>query len=309
MSATRAIILAAAQNNWLKQRASRYGFVRKSVSRFMPGETLDDAVAAAHRLTQHGLGTVFTHLGENIADASEADRVVFHYLGVLQRIAAENLDTEISVKLTQLGLDISEDLCERNLRRLYEAANPARTLWIDMESSAYVDPTLRVYRRVLADHFNAGICLQAYLHRTREDASQLLPLKPSIRLVKGAYRESPAFALQTKPEIDASYAELAQTFFAEQKKGSIRKLICASHDRALIETVTQCAARDGLRRDEVEIQMLYGIQSSLQMRLAAQGWRSSVLIAYGTHWYAWFMRRLAERPANIWLVLKNLSAG
>src|SRR5215472_14289274 len=222
MSATRAIILAAAQNNWLKQRASRYGFVRKSVSRFMPGETLDDAVAAAHRLTQHGLGTVFTHLGENIADAAEADRVVFHYLGVLQRIAAENLHTEISVKLTQLGLDISEDLCERNLRRLYEAANPERTLWIDMESSPYVDPTLRVYRRVLATHPNSGICLQAYLRRTREDAGQLLPLKPSIRLVKGAYRESPTFALQTKPEIDASYADLAQTLFVEQKKGSIR---------------------------------------------------------------------------------------
>jgi len=309
MGATRAIILAAAQNNWLKERASRYGFVRKSVSRFMPGETLDDAVAAAHRLRQRGLGTVFTHLGENIADAAEADAVVAHYLDVLQRIAGENLETEISVKLTQLGLDLSEALCERNLRRLYAATNPDRTLWIDMESSPYVDPTLRVYRRVLADYPNAGICLQAYLRRTATDVEQLLPLKPSIRLVKGAYREAPSIALQTRSEIDVSYARLAQYLLAKQQTGSMRRVICASHDAPLIEVITGRATQDGLRREQVEIQMLYGIQSALQLHLATEGWRSSVLIAYGTHWYAWFMRRLAERPANIWLVLKNITAG
>jgi proline dehydrogenase len=184
MSATRAVILAAAQNKWLKERASRYSFIRRSVSRFMPGETLDDAVAAAHQLRSRALGTAFTHLGENIAERSEAEGVVTHYLKVLERIRAETLPTEISVKPTQLGLDLSENLCEGNLRRLLAAEDPGRTLWIDMESSPYVEPTLRLYRRVLADHPNCGVCLQAYLHRTPRDIEALLPLKPSIRLVQ-----------------------------------------------------------------------------------------------------------------------------
>src|SRR5262249_7409888 len=148
MGATRAVILAAAQNKWLKERASRYSFVRRSVSRFMPGETLDDAIAAAHQLRSRNLGTALTHLGENIADSAEAEGVAAHYLQVLQRIRAENLATEISIKPTQLGLDLSESLCEQNLRRLLAAENPERTLWIDMESSPYVEPTLRLYRNV-----------------------------------------------------------------------------------------------------------------------------------------------------------------
>lgn len=307
MSATRALILAAAQNRWLKERASHYSFVRKSVSRFMPGETLDDAVKAAHELTNRNLGTVFTHLGENIADAAEADAVVTHYLNVLERIRAEKLQTEISVKLTQLGLDLSEELCERNVRKLSEKAPGGSTLWIDIESSSYVDPTLRVYRRVLTDHPGTGICLQAYLHRTPQDVNQLLPLKPSIRLVKGAYRESPSIAAQQKSEIDSNYYNLAQAFLREQKRGQIRRAIFASHDAPLIQSVTDCAAQEGLPRNQVEIQMLFGIQSALQLQLASAGWRSSVLIAYGTHWYAWFMRRLAERPANVWLVFRNLT--
>jgi proline dehydrogenase len=307
MGATREIILAAAQNQWLKERAGRYAFIRKSVSRFMPGETLDEAVAAAHELERRKLGTVFTHLGENIADASEAEAVVEHYLRVLEKTHTENLHTEISVKLTQLGLDLSEELCERNLRRLLLRASPERTLWIDMESSVYVDRTLRIYLRVLRDHANTGICLQAYLKRTEADVNQLLPDKPTVRLVKGAYREPLDIAMQKKREIDDNYLRLASTFFREQKRGNVRRFISATHDGPLIEKITASAEKNGLGRNEVEIQMLYGIQSALQERLANEGWRSSILIAYGTHWYAWFLRRLAERPANLWLVLKNLS--
>jgi proline dehydrogenase len=309
MSATRAIILAAAQNRWLKERASRYAFVRKSVSRFMPGETLHDAIAAAHELERRNIGTVFTHLGENIAEAAEARGVVEHYLGVLERIHAENLETEISVKLTQLGLDLSEELCERNLRCLLGKVNPERTLWIDMESSLYVDRTLGIYRRLLADYANSGICLQAYLKRTEADVNRLLPNKPTIRLVKGAYRELPDVAIQKRKEVDSNYLSLARTFFREQKHGNLRRFISATHDGPLITKITESAEQEGLARSGVEIQMLYGIQSALQERLAREGWRSSVLIAYGTHWYAWFLRRLAERPANLWLVLKNLSTG
>jgi len=308
MSATRRVILAAAQNNWLKERASRYAFVRKSVSRFMPGETLDDAVAAARQLHSRNLGTVFTHLGENIAEAGEAATVVQHYLQVLQRIRTENLATEISVKPTQLGLDLSEGLCERNLRRLVSAEDPARTLWIDMESSPYVDATLRLYRNVLADYANCGLCLQAYLHRTPQDLSTLLPLKPSIRLVKGAYREAAEVAVQRKPEVDARYLDLARQLLAGQTNGSVRRAILATHDPRLIGQITQFAIQEGVRRERLEVQMLYGIQRVLQAQLASEGWRSSVLIAYGTHWYAWFMRRLAERPANLLLVVRNIAA-
>lgn len=308
MSATRAVILAAAQNKWLKERASRYSFVRRSVSRFMPGETLDDAIAAAHQLRSRALGTAFTHLGENIAEASEAEGVVAHYLQVLQRIRAETLATEISVKPTQLGLDLSENLCEQNLRRL-AAEDPGRTLWIDMESSPYVESTLRLYRRVRADHPNCGVCLQAYLHRTPRDIEALLPLKPSIRLVKGAYRELPEIAAQQKSEIDSRYLELARALLTSQTSGNVQRAILATHDPRLIEQITTFAAQQGMGRQQVEVQMLYGIQRALQEKLAGEGWKSSVLVAYGTHWYAWFMRRLAERPANLWLVFRNIAAG
>jgi proline dehydrogenase len=308
MSAIRAVILAAAQNKWLKERASRYSFVRRSVSRFMPGETLDDAIAAAHQLRSRNLATAFTHLGENIAEASEAERVVAHYLQVLQRIRGENLATEISVKPTQLGLDLSESLCEKNLRRLLAAEDPGRTLWIDMESSPYVEPTLRLYRGVLADYPNCGVCLQAYLHRTPDDIQALMPLKPSIRLVKGAYREPPEIAAQQKPDVDTRYFDLARTLLTGQASGNMRRAILATHDPRLIEQITLLATQQGIGRQQVEVQMLYGIQRALQEKLAGVGWKSSVLVAYGTHWYAWFMRRLAERPANLWLVVRNIVA-
>src|SRR5262249_55365069 len=159
--------------------ASRYKFVRKSVSRFMPGEALEDAIAAAHRLRSRNLGTAFTHLGENIADAEEAKGVTAHYLGVLERIHGEKLATEISVKLTQLGLDLSEKICEENLRRLLAAESSEQTVWVDMEASPYVDATLRIYRCVLADYPNCGVCMQAYLRRTPRDLDDLMPQKPS----------------------------------------------------------------------------------------------------------------------------------
>ena len=305
MSITRAVILAAAQNRWLKEHASQCAFVRKSVSRFMPGETLDDAVAAARELRKRNLTTTFTHLGENIADCREAEAVTTHYLEVLARINAEKLETEISIKPTQLGLDLSEELCERNLRKLLGAVHATSTLWIDMESSSYVDRTLRLYRQVLPDFPNCGVCLQAYLRRSRQDIEQLLTLRPSIRLVKGAYREDHDVAEHKRTKIDANYFSLAQTLLLEQGKGRVRRAIMATHDPGLIEKVKNFAVERGISREQVEMQMLYGIQRTLQERLAAERWRSGVLIAYGRHWYAWFMRRLAERPANLWLVLRN----
>src|SRR5438874_6217585 len=210
MGATRALLLAASQNRWLRERASRYKFVKRSVSRFMPGETLGDAIAAARELKKRNIGSVLTHLGENIFDEKEAEKVVEHYLTVLAQLRSQELDTEISVKLTQLGLDLSPDLCQKNLRHLLAAENPAKTLWIDMEASTYVDATLAVYQSVLADYPNAGICLQAYLHRTAKDIAALQTMTPAIRLVKGAYAEPAEIALRSKDAIDANYFELVK---------------------------------------------------------------------------------------------------
>ena len=307
MSATRALLLAASQNRWLREHASRYAFVKKSVSRFMPGETLADAIGAARALKAKKIQTVLTHLGENIFDAKEAEQVAAHYIQVLDDVHAQNLETEISVKLTQLGLDLSPELCEQNLRRLFAAENPARTLWIDMEASGYVDATLSIYRKLLAEHANAGICLQAYLHRTESDLESLLPMKPSIRLVKGAYSEPPEIALGKKAAIDANYFAIAQKMLREQVKGIVHRAAFATHDSNLIRQITDFAVAEHIAKAEVEFQMLYGIQRAEQERLANGGWRSGVLIAYGDFWYPWFVRRLAERPANVWLLLRNLA--
>jgi proline dehydrogenase len=308
MGATRALLLAASQNRWLRERASQYKFVKRSVSRFMPGETLDDAISAARQLKEKNIASVLTHLGENISDKQEAANVTEHYQQVLARIRAENLDTEISVKLSQLGLDLSPQLCEQNVRRLLAVENPAKTLWIDMEASGYVDATIGIYARLLADHRNVGICLQAYLHRTASDIKGLLGAKPTIRLVKGAYAEPPEVAMRSKGAIDANYLLLAQNLLRDQARGKVCRAAFATHDPALIHQITDFAAANGISRSEVEVQMLYGIQRAEQERLASGGWRSGVLIAYGDYWYPWFMRRLAERPANLWLLLRNLAS-
>jgi proline dehydrogenase len=308
MGATRALLLAASQNRWLRERASRYTFVKRSVSRFMPGETLDDAIAAVRELREKNIAAVLTHLGENVLDKQEAEKVAVHYQRVLEKIRGENLDVEISVKLTQLGLDLSPEICEHNLRRLLAAEHPAKTLWIDMEASGYVDVTLGIYTRVLADYPNSGICLQAYLHRTTADIEALSRMKPAIRLVKGAYAEPPDVAIRSKTAIDANYLLLAQNLLRDQVRGNVRRAAFATHDSALIHHITDFAAANGISRGEVEVQMLYGIQRAEQERLASGGWRSGVLIAYGDYWYPWFVRRLAERPANLWLLVRNLAS-
>ncbi len=308
MGATRALLLAASQNRWLREHASRYTFVKRSVSRFMPGETLGDAIAAARELKKKNIAAVLTHLGENVSDEQEAEKVAAHYRSVLEKIRGENLDVEISVKLTQLGLDLSAEICERNLRRLLAVEHPARTLWIDMEASGYVDATLQIYTRLLADYPNSGICLQAYLHRTAADIETLSQMKPTIRLVKGAYAEPPDAAIQSKEAINANYLLLAQNLLREQVQGNVRRAAFATHDPALIHRITDFAAANRIARDKVEVQMLYGIQRAEQERLAADGWRSGVLIAYGDYWYPWFVRRLAERPANLWLLIRNLTS-
>ncbi|HZT68201.1 MAG TPA: proline dehydrogenase family protein, partial [Terriglobia bacterium] len=196
-----------------------------------------------------------------------------------------------------------------NLKSLIARERPESVVWIDMEASQYVDATLELYRRALAFAPNVGICLQAYLRRTRQDFDHLLPLRPSIRLVKGAYKEPPAIAFPRKAEVDENYFALARQMLAAKAEGKCQRIACGTHDAGLIRRITDFAAGRGLPKSEVEIQMLFGIQRGEQERLAREGYRSGVLVAYGSYWYPWFVRRLAERPANLWFVVRNVFAG
>jgi proline dehydrogenase len=304
----RSALLAGAQSAWLRQRATRFWFVRRTVSRFMPGETLEDALAAARALRDQGLGTVFTYLGENVTDAAEAAAVTHHYLDVLARIRASGLQTEISVKLTHLGLDLRPELCYENLAKLIEQAGQQSTLWIDMEASPYVDATLELYGRARRAYPNVGVCLQAYLYRTQRDLASLIPLGPAIRLVKGAYSEPSERAFPRMKDVDENFLALTRQLLSEEAGQAGVRAAIATHDRRLIRRVIDFALTQGLSKTAFEFQMLYGIQRSEQLRLAQEGWRCRVLISYGNYWFPWFMRRLAERPANTLFVLRNLLA-
>jgi proline dehydrogenase len=309
MGLVRSILLAAAQNRWLKEQAPKYRFVQRAVERFMPGERLEDAMAAAKVLEAAGMGTVFTHLGENVTDAREAASVAEHYVEVLRRVRAADLGTEVSVKLTHLGLDLSAELCMENLERVVQAAKEESgrgTVWIDMEASGYVDRTLEIFRRTRRKHENAGVCLQAYLYRTKNDLDELMGMEPAIRLVKGAYQESADVAYPRKQDVDTNFFALAKRMLEAKGRGEKVRAAMATHDAALIRKIQEESKRAGAGRKEFEFQMLYGIQREEQRRLAREGWNSAVLVAYGNYWYPWFMRRLAERPANVMFAVRNM---
>ena len=305
MSVMRTAILKASQSQWLRERAPRFGFFRRTTKRFMPGENVDDALAAARELAKGNIGCVLTHLGENIADRVEAEGVTQHYMAVLDRIRTGKLPVEISVKLTQLGLDLDQEFCFANLARLIEYCPPEKTLWIDMEQSPYVDPTLALYRRARQAYKNVGVCVQAYLYRTERDLERLIPLGAAVRLVKGAYNEPSEIAFPKREDVDESYYRLATMLLNPDARRSRVRAAIATHDRTLIQRITTWAASQGIAKNQLEFQMLYGIQRAEQLRLAQEGYRSAVLISYGTFWFPWFMRRLAERPANIMFLARN----
>ncbi|MFN8061978.1 MAG: proline dehydrogenase family protein [Vicinamibacterales bacterium] len=307
MSVMRSVLLAGSQSAWLRDRATKYGFVRRAVSRFMPGERADDALAACTTLGAQSVTTIVTHLGENLTSLSEADDVRQEYLSLLQQIGARRLGTQVSVKLTQLGLDLDPEVCFRHLSVLGEATERSSNyLWIDMEASPYVDVTLDLYRRVHAIYPRTGVCLQAYLRRTAADIEQLIPLGAAIRLVKGAYNESADVAFQRKEEVDEQYYALATRLLgAEAVKAGVFTGI-ATHDPRLVARLESFIETGAVPRDRYEFEMLYGIQRGEQERLVRAGKPLRVLISYGEFWFPWFMRRLAERPANVWFVVKNL---
>ncbi len=307
MGLGRNILLWASKNDLLKNHATKWKFVQKAVKKFMPGETEDEAIFAAHKLIEKNIPVTFTHLGENINNLEEAEEVVKHYLNVLEKIYQQKLDIEISLKLTQLGLDISYEKALYNFKKIIsKALEFENTVWIDMEDSSYVDRTINFYRDVKSEFNNAGLCLQAYLYRTEKDLVSLLEIKPWIRLVKGAYKENKEIAFPVKRDVDKNYVKLANIML-EAVKESDARMVFGSHDISLVEEIIKLGARKGIDTGKVEIQMLYGIKSNEQMRIARDTKsKIRVLISYGEFWYPWYVRRLAERPANVWFIAKNL---
>ncbi len=302
----RHLLLWMARNRFLKRWLPRIWFVRRATRRFMPGETVEEALDAAEFFRPLGIGILFTQLGENLSDLSEAQAVADHYHDLLDKIGARGMDAEISVKPTQLGLDLDRDAALRHLAGLADhAAQRKGLLWLDMEGSAYTDATLDLYRSLKQTHANVGICLQAYLRRTTSDVHALLPLKPAIRLVKGAYDEPAAIAFRRRDEVSAAYQSLCVLMLPFAAKGELR-LGMGTHDTALIERIAAHASGVGIGKDAFEVEMLYGIRQAEQLRLAKEGYRVLALIAYGGAWYAWYMRRLAERPANVWFALRQI---
>ena len=311
MSLLRTIFLKASQSAWLRERAPRLAFVRRTAGRFLPGEDAEAALGAARTLAESGVITLLTHLGENVATRDEAEAVTNQYLDLIARVRAAGLPSEISVKLTQLGLDLDAEFCFGNLVNLIEAsasADPAasKTLWIDMEQSPYIDVTLDIYRRARAAHRNVGVCVQAYLYRTEKDVASLIAQGATARLVKGAYNEPAEIAYPKKSDVDESYFRLAQMLLSPEARSAKVRAAMATHDRQLIARITAWAAAQQIPKAELEFAMLYGIQRAEQLRLAREGYRSCVLISYGSYWFPWFMRRLAERPANAWFLARNM---
>jgi proline dehydrogenase len=305
MSVLRSLILAAADSPRMQRFVQRYGF-RLGAARFVAGESLDAAVPVLRRLNEQGLLTNTTLLGEGVRDEAETREVVAAYRDVFDRIHAERLRTNVALKLTHLGLSIDEELALRNVAELVEhAAQRGNFLRIDMEESAHTDATLRIYRRVRErGHENVGTVLQSYLFRSEEDLAALLPLAPNLRLVKGAYLEPAEIAYPHKRDVDAAYVRLLETSLAGGGFTAI-----ATHDATLIEHAISFASKHGIPKERFQFQMLYGIASRLQLDLVGRGFDVLVATPYGPEWYRYLMRRLAERPANVLFLLRNLVRG
>ena len=309
VSVARKLLLAASTNAWLRDHAVKTAFVRRSVAAFMPGERLEDALAAARTQEQRGIGTIFTHLGENVSHAGDARAVAAHYVTVMDQVHTAGVNAQVAVKPTHLGLDIDATLAREHLQQLLRHADATGNfLWLDMESSPYVDRTLDLFRELRRQSPRVGVALQAYLHRTADDVERLLPLGAAIRLVKGAYLESPAVAFPNKHDVDETFFRLACRLLGTDAVGAGGLLHIATHDGALVDRLRAFIAGQGVPRSAYEFAMLFGIQRPLQTRLVTAGEPLRVLIAYGPHWFPWYMRRLAERPANLGFVLKNLLA-
>ncbi|HED07650.1 MAG TPA: proline dehydrogenase [Ignavibacteria bacterium] len=306
MAVMRNFLLWCSENPTLRTKVPQMSFVQRALKRFMPGEEIDDAITASKEFIDIGIPTVLTRLGEDLQDLSEADEVTNHYLSVIDRIAEEKLDIEISLKLTQLGFNLSEEKTFENFDKIAERAEKLNNVvWIDMEGSEYTQKTINFYKRIKAKRSNVGLCLQSYLFSSHQDLNDLLEVIPNIRLVKGAYNEPHDIALRDKFRVDENYLDLARKMLEASNKDGNR-MVFGTQDLKLIEAIKKEADILNYPQGKLEFQMLYGIKPNAQKQLVKEGHIVRVLISYGKSWYPWYMRRLAERPANIAFVLKNI---
>ena len=305
MSIIRNILLWSSKNYWISHKLPKYKFVQKSVSRFMPGETLEHALSKCSELEDIDYGTIITYLGENSLSKIQTLNTVKQYKDALEDIDSRSLKTVISVKLTQLGLDIDEGLCIDNLKQLLKVAELKNTfVWIDMEEYIYLELTLKIYKKLIPKHNNIGITLQSYLYRSEDDLKSLLDIAPYIRLVKGAYAEDSSVSMQNRNEIYDNYLKLANLMLGKKilKNGLISSF--ATHDHQIIYSLINKINADEIEKYHYEFNMLYGIRRDLQDEILKSDQNLKILISYGEEWFPWYVRRLAENPKNLFLLLK-----
>ena len=303
----RKALLWASTNAWMRERATKTAFVRRSVVKFMPGERVEDAIEAAKTLKPQGINTILTRLGENIANIGEAKEVFDHYMRVIDLVHAAGLDAQISIKPTQLGYDQNPDVCYDYCIKLLERCEATGNFfWLDMESSPYVDGTIALFKRLRAKSAKVGIAIQAYLFRTEKDIEELVALGSAIRLVKGAYLEPASVAYPKKSDVDASYLKLANRMLQDDNRRPGALLHIATHDLGIQAELQKVIQEQRVPADRYEFAMLFGIQTGRQQELGRQGVKVRCLISYGEYWFPWYMRRLGERPANVWFVVKNM---
>ena len=304
---TRSALIYLSGQEGLKDFATRFRPFKKLTTRFVAGETIDEAIPLIREINAEGCTASFDHLNESVANDAEANEEVAEYLHILALIDETGIRSNVSIKLTQFGLALDPEVAYRNARRIVEEGQRrGKFVRVDMEDSRVTQVTIDIFKR-LREEFglnDVGIVLQSYLRRTYEDAEQLVKLPARIRICKGAYNEPPEVAFPDKKDVDANYVRVMQLLLSSGVYHGI-----ATHDPRMIEATVNFAGREGIGKDAFEFQMLYGVRRDLQRQLARDGYNMRVYVPYGKHWYPYFMRRLAERPANIWFVLKNLLKG
>ncbi|HYX28349.1 MAG TPA: proline dehydrogenase family protein [Pyrinomonadaceae bacterium] len=304
---TRSALIYLSRQEGLKNFAAKFAPFKKLTTRFIAGETTDDAVAAIREINSKGCSASFDHLNEGVHSVEGTEAEVREYLNLLAKIDETGINSNVSIKLTQFGLEIDPELAYRNARQIVEdAKRRGNFVRIDMEGSSVTQLTLDIFRHLRSEFElnDVGIVVQSYLYRTEADARELLKIPARIRLCKGAYDEPAEVAYPDKRDVDANYLRVMQLLLASGTYHGI-----ATHDPKMIDATIDFAQRQGIAKDAFEFQMLYGIRRDLQEQLARDGWGMRVYVPYGKHWYPYFMRRLAERPANIWFVLKNFLKG
>ncbi len=294
-------LLYLAQNNSLRNFVISNRATRGVSRRFVAGEALDEAIATTRMLNQKGMHVSLDHLGENVSDTKDAQAAAQDFITSLEKIKQTGVDANVSIKLTALGLDISQEVCEQNVRNILELAQ-RYTIFvrIDMEASAYTEQTVDIALRMHTQFEHVGTVIQSCLYRSKKDVEQLIAQGVRVRLVKGAYKEPKTVAMQSKSEVDHNYVQLMMMLLLKGNYPAI-----ATHDAAIIEATCKYARDHGIGRDAFEFQMLYGIRRDLQEKLVKQGYNMRIYVPYGSQWYPYLMRRMAERPANLVFVMSN----